>query len=113
MRRALFGLVAAAALFLAGCSSDDTVDRGELVDQFTNAGFTQEQAECFADEIGEISREELEDPSSLFDKGAAAGEACVDELGDIPVPEGLDPSVSIPDISIPDISIPDISLPEG
>ena len=88
---ALFGLAA-----LSGCSDDSvsSEDRDKAVDQLVSeAGMTQDQAEClvdgFIDEFGaEKILEVSEDPESLSEEEQnAMVDLTLDCLGDIEVPE--------------------------
>ena len=107
MRRALIGAVVGLSLVAGACGSDDdTLSESEIKDVFIEQGVSEELAECYASEIGEIS---VDDQDELFDRGFEAGQACAD----IAIESGDVPDVSIPDISIPDISIPDISIDIG
>ena len=88
---------------------DDTLSESEVKKILVDSGMSEEQADCVAGEIGDIS---AGDEQAIFDRAFEAGQNCVGEGADISIPDISIPDVSIPDISIPDISIPDISIPD-
>ncbi len=69
MNRKVFGILGALVLVLSACgSSDDSEgagddggeDRQAVIDWMLAEGETQESAECFADELGGYTAEDLE-----------------------------------------------------
>ena len=106
-RRLLAPTAAVLALggFLAACG-DDKMSRDEFVETaMEDGGFTEEQANCVFDELGDGAEEFL---------GQDADDASEEDMQRFTdaVATCMSSSMSIPDMTIPDVTIPELSVPD-
>lgn len=97
--------------FLAACG-DDKMSKDDFVEEAQeNAGWTEEQASCVFDELGDDAEsflgQEGEPSEEDLTRFTDAATKCIGAATDMTIPDMTMPDISMPDLS--GITIPDIA----